>query len=609
MKAAPKQTENRTPGSPGFLSYHEIPFGYLHQELQLRKDDFGAPPSCRAQFWQGLPSRVYHPEAAQSILGRYLELVEQQIAHRLRRQSITYWLHLYRRIAPRGIGRTKTPATILTTRGILEAAMQKYARPGLCDRIGFSDEVEPQKILNGMLMDPALNFVRRSLDATPQLVLTQFGVNELAELYHLEVLAYEIWQTMAQMRITGKGASLVVNRERGTLGDDRTPWLNELVTRYDGRRQTFNHSAMGVVFSSRNAGKGILLPRNNVAGSPDTQLAEQLLRVHGVALGGDFVPNFTLQAVNIAAYFEAHLPLANSFEAQRHVSLASVVAVVSTLSAWAMVEAIRSPGRMLNLYQRAYEGPFAWDQLLDLVKSGLSDALAMSGLPIGPAEVDVPSALRFLRLGGPRNEEIDVSIAGPHAAILPFGDKGVVIDYAWLHERLYSLFFGVKLDDQNFKGDALEALVRQPASLLPTGPCKALNNTRKQIDAAFGVDDCLVVVECRAVGKSIGVDRGSPVAIEYRTSRIEKALQDCDEKARWLASNPKGRNFDISGFNRIVPIAVTPFVEFIPTLDQRYWITSDLPRCMTPDELSAALDSATFSHVRGGAPYVITLAN
>src|SRR5262249_45393480 len=126
--------------------------------------------------------------------------------------------------------------------------------------------------------------------------------------------------------------------------------------------------------------------------------------------------------------------------------------------------------------------------------------------------------------------DIDVGYPGPHSVFLPCGQDYKFIDYAHLWRRLYHLFHQVTPSDQNFKGEALEIFTRGERSVLPSGELKAVDSTSRQIDAAFGIGELLVIAECRAVARSIAFDRGDPVALEKRRQVIETALNDIDEK-------------------------------------------------------------------------------
>jgi hypothetical protein len=263
---------------------------------------------------------------------------------------------------------------------------------------------------------------------------------------------------------------------------------------------------------------------------------------------------------------------------------------------------------VVRYWQRAYEGPSQRSYVISEIRRFLPSALEYLGSKDDTANVDVEGAFRFLELDASKRDSIDILLWGPHSIFLPYGDDRVFIDFAWTGRLLFNIFFEVQMDDQNFKGDALEKLVRKGASVLPTGECRSLSGARRQIDAAFEIRDTLIIVECRAVARSFGVERGDPEAIAYRVQRCEKALNDIDEKARWLAANPVGTNYDVRKYARILPIAVTPFAEFVQTLESSHWIAPLLPRVMAPHELRQALSDGTLAKVALSSPAVVRLA-
>jgi hypothetical protein len=66
--------------------------------------------------------------------------------------------------------------------------------------------------------------------------------------------------------------------------------------------------------------------------------------------------------------------------------------------------------------------------------------------------------------------------------------------------------------------------------------------------------------------------------LEKRRSVVEKALQDINDQARWLAARPVGRNYDVSAYRTILPVGVMPFREYMPSRDPHYWNSSRPPR-------------------------------
>jgi hypothetical protein len=125
--------------------------------------------------------------------------------------------------------------------------------------------------------------------------------------------------------------------------------------------------------------------------------------------------------------------------------------------------------------------------------------------------------------------------------------------------------------------------------VLPTKQIFGYDNTSRQVDAAFAVEDVLVICECKVVGRSIAVERGSADALATRKKVIDTALREIDEKAQWLLAHPKGTNYDITEFHYILPLGVTPFTEFIPSRDTYYWLNDRVPRVLSPHELAELL--------------------
>jgi hypothetical protein len=240
---------------------------------------------------------------------------------------------------------------------------------------------------------------------------------------------------------------------------------------------------------------------------------------------------------------------------------------------------------MIRHWQRAYDAPSNRKNIIDTIIRFRSIGCRILGISENQiTKKKVESAIDFWTLPVSREKDIELIYSGPHYIFLPFEDY-LFTDYAWILRRLYDLFHGINIPDQNFKGLALETAVQSNKSILPTNPCKSITGEERQIDFACEVDDCLIIAECKAVSRSIGFDRGDPKAIQYRTDMVvNKSLTEADEKANWLAKNPTGRNYDIKSYRKILPVGISPFVEFIPSFEKKYWINKELPRVMTPEE-------------------------
>jgi hypothetical protein len=298
--------------------------------------------------------------------------------------------------------------------------------------------------------------------------------------------------------------------------------------------------------------------------------------------------------IDLRGFRIAHTSLAAAFKSEHGVTLDAVLAVVVALSYRVFRLWKLTAGRAIVRYwQRAYEGPYKRDEFFLEIMEFLPMALSGLGLnqnAISPDEFR--HALKFWELDDDKRAGIDLVYSGPHYFFLPYRDDRIFIDYAWIERRLYDLFVGLPIEDGHFKGDALEIIVGRDRSVLPKSQCRLANGESRQIDCAYSIGSHLIIVECKAVARSVGYDRGNPNAIQFRTDKIvERGLSEADEKAHWLAQNPVGTNYNITGFADILPIAVSPFVEFIPSKGFRYWITEQIPRVLTPDELANLLSN------------------
>jgi hypothetical protein len=369
-------------------------------------------------------------------------------------------------------------------------------------------------VLNGALAeDPQLNELYAEALSRPQLVLTDFGPAELAEFYRAEKVAFEIWKSMAVLRVLGKGGTLRVADAGERFWAERSDELADLIEIYDGRG-SFEASATGTVFSVASPNKNergtILLPQYNAAKLPWAKFA-RLFKVDiapVTGLGTDVVTNFIWVPFDLLRFYKAHLPLGEAFYGAYGVSLGSVLAVVAALGSVALSDWGRRREMVWRYWQRAYVGPDNRALLLSTIRESLPAALEIVPLGLQPQQIDVDKAFAFWSDSDTMRSVIDVGVPGPHSVFLPCGDASYFTDYAWIIQRMFRLFHGLQMEDQNFKGDALEVLVRAGKSALPFKACKAQDGSNRQVDAAFDLGDVLLIAECRAKGTSIALERG-----------------------------------------------------------------------------------------------------
>lgn len=330
-----------------------------------------------------------------------------------------------------------------------------------------------------------------------------------------------------------------------------------------------------------------------MGGVTSTDFKDFFGQMYGVRLMSEVTFNFLWVPFNLRDYRKVHLLFATAFYDRYNVSLDAVLVVIAALLLRVEYSWLQTRGMsFFRFLQRAYEGPDNLKNIRDAILLLLPDACKTLGVDKATVAFDeIQTALDFWTLDNSNRKAIDLSYSGPHYLLLPVQENRVLIDYAWILRRLHDLFLGISIPDQNFKGDALETLIRSAQSVLPTKPCKTSKEESRQIDYAVACGSHLVIAECKAVGMSIAFDRGDPKAIKYRTnSVVERGLSEVDDKAKWLSAYPLGTNYDLSNYDYILPVVVSPFVEFIPSQDTRYWISRDLPRVITPKEFENLLN-------------------
>jgi len=596
--------------------YYQRVFYLLHLELEREGYDSELPHPIRERYWRLLPYRTYLPLESKPLILTYIASVERELSETISKYSLAYYLHLYRRISPEAIGVDKQPMTVGIIRAILEAAIQKHAQIEPCGHVGLTHDISMDQILNGILMAPEFEMERQILQESNQMVLTDFSLPNLKAFYETERLAYETWRNSSMLRIAGKGAPIIVDESRDCVYDSRSEELNKLVRLFDERNATYDSrllSATGVTgeeYRDSFVETGfVLLPSYNVGLITANELGSIFKKVFNIEFKVESRFNFIWFPFDLKQFRDNHSPFAAAFRDKYGVELDTVLLIIAVLCqrifhVWMIEKNIDS---VLRLWQRAYEGPYERNHVIDEITAFVPMGSKLLGIDENQVDQDeLLKAFEFWELNDQARNDIDLAYPGPHSIFLPYGDDRVFLDYAWIMRRLYDLFVGVAIPDQNFKGNLLESVVRFERSILPVKECRSLDGSKKQIDASFQVGNRLVIIECKAVWKSIAFSRGDFQAIEYRNKVIINALEQVDEKASWLSNHPIGTNYDISHFDDILPIAVTPFPEYIPSLTSFFWLSDRLPRVLTPRELKSALKDGIFESIKDNVVHIQT---
>src|ERR1019366_2389298 len=172
---ANRKAKRQKPRLQLVVEYYQIPFRLIGADLTRQGYGIDQPHQIRRDFWSVVPPGRYDSVKGQELVETYLKRVERELRNVISPQSVAYWLHSYRRVGIGRAGPNDQPATTANVRATVEAAVQKYGKEAVCDRIGNSAEIEPKDILGGLLLSSDLKRCLDAAKALPQLVLTRFG--------------------------------------------------------------------------------------------------------------------------------------------------------------------------------------------------------------------------------------------------------------------------------------------------------------------------------------------------------------------------------------------------------------------------------------------------
>ena len=261
------------------------------------------------------------------------------------------------------------------------------------------------------------------------LVLKDFNYANYQEIFICEALAYEIWNSMAALRSTGKGAILHVAPESPWYGTVRSPQLDQLIRSYDSRIGRFDKTAVGVVLQNPKDGAGSVASMQlNAAGEPVGREMNIYLRRLGVAVEAGKAGNFRMGVFNIREYYESHAAFAIPFKQKFGIEFSSYVTFVCTILDRRMLDRMFSLQAVFQDYAHGYEGPLTKDKLLaDIeIKSRIS-ALRLGTRPLGMKEII--KCFSIVTLDGSIRNSIHVGLGGPEALMYPLPEETLLLDY------------------------------------------------------------------------------------------------------------------------------------------------------------------------------------
>jgi len=575
------------------MEYYVKPFWLFHKSIEgsLPKDTY----FIRKDYWSLIPNGVYGYLKGKELIQGYISSLEARLSKIIQKYSYAYWYHLSRRILPFTAGLDDAPQTIINMRYILTLAIQKYAQSGYCGHIAQSKRIKIEKVFNGLLEDINFKDERNILIKSPdQLVLTDFTHNNLREYYIAEKLAYEIWVCGAKMRSIAKGAQLFVDIDsKEYFTEIRSDKLEKLIESYDKRNKEFTSSKTGTVFNNKHFENdlSILLPVLN-SNNLNLNDIEEFLNSINFPIIDNYVPNYLLMPFPIKNFYESHKIFSDNFLKKNDVKLITILFIITALCNRYLIETFTKNIPFIGrIFMRGYEGPESQYSILSVIFRHKDEACKILGVEYIPDQQEIIDAINYLTVDRKKVSLLHPSTIRP---FIKYNSTYYFIDYSTIIEFLNGMFWNLELNKHSIKGDMLEKNIEFQKSYLLTKPLKSIGGSKKQIDYSIRINDLLIIVECKAVAMSSGVFSGDLKSLNFRYEKVIKlALKQADEKAKWLINNPIGSNYSLDGIKKILPIGVSAFTEYIPSLDNYYWINDEIPRVLSISEFHEFIQSAT----------------
>ena len=432
------------------------------------------------------------------------------------------------------------------------------------------------------------------------LVPVDFRPEDYRGAYANEGLAYEYWLCTARLRSIGKGMKLWFDPSTDEFGYEESAELSTAINRYDAR-------ITGVTFFSTLIG----------ITTPDVSSTDSLFRlfsasynVEGVDLSDFFssigynaksmdgpLTNFVPSLLAVDRFVEAHAYLDAPFRVATGLGLENFMYTLWAISSLALVsrasfDSNENFGRlMLQLLRRGYAiYRAASDEFESTIKTRVAIFPQLDAEKIKNICGQISAALAHVTLSPKMQKKISMWSGGPRPTVIPFGEFSV-IDVVGILEFIGRMFTGIE-DDATLRGKIFEETARSSitsmfGSEFEIGPRKIYEAGKlvDEIDLLLRRKHKVYVCECFSMWMPLNFEIGDKKTIGARIERIDEKLDQATDTCRYLSEHSTGSNYKYHDVGEFVPIVISPFIEWLPNISDRYWISATQPRVMSLDEL------------------------
>ena len=528
-------------------------------------------------------SSINNVEDTEDFLLKYMNELENQLDNIINKYSVYelfFWVH---RIPPKNVFGTDDDVTIGLYREVLIEAIIKYGQN--LDNFTFIK-------LNDNITNIVPNYI---VDIDPlEDELPEKVRVVLLDCYKLEILSFLFVYVTQRIRIFNKGGNLI---ETDLIKFDIEIDLEKsyLIELYDKRSKQHN--------ILQNVGSYVHDSKDNTSSKSLTSIFYVLninnnLKVPLTFDGkkvSDFNSNYVPVPTSLEEYYEYAKLFKDEFFEEYGFSIDCFIAFISTLSKINLDMYIKDIKFQYGMLQRGYtiiDSVQFINAILEIVHH--DDFFKNKCSEI---ENEFQKILNFLTYGGKPQIDIDLWTRGPRKIFINFSENFMIVDYSGLFSLISTIMLPIARksgETGNKKSAHFEIMINnkikdifgQKSHWIGRTEVKNHKKEVKEIDASFFINEFLFILECKSINVSFGFDMGDKKSLEFRKSKLEEALEEVNNKALFIAQNKDDLNKRLPvGIKYIIPIVVSSFPEYIWEKSDDLFISDDLPRILTIDDL------------------------
>ena len=618
----PSKTISKGPLTTTLFYYsHALPYIGLKHKDEISRRLKQVPQALRQR--ELVPSLEALGQASRDVVWQvfrsYLDSIELCIAEIVHGHSPSFWLHLHRRLRPMlaEIDARKTDdTTVSLVRSIAELAYAKHGDLSRSNDLGPISQTRLETFLDGTWYEATAHALKSKLKAksyyqrikwSKQIVMTDFCVSDLCDVYGIEGLCYEYWWATAVMRSIGKRSAIEWDLTHPTslrYNDTAHPLCFDLYDERNSENRGFR-TRLGTWIELAEAEKPgaadyVCVDQIHLAGLiPNPEVTEYPVwdRKTKSFTRGVGAPNFGVTTFSLAKFRDENGFMSEPFKQKHGIELDVVLFAIWAASFFGTYTGFA--WRLSNPEERLDRTMTNWGNLLFRGYSMVAfdparlaqEAIWLARELKHETEFSIDEAgrgIEFISLNKASQKNIGLWSGGKRPVLIP-SVGGLMIDLAAIGPFLDTIFFGLKkvpqVGGEAFENSVRTALRSRGFHICLQGELRWPSGNPREVDAGVRIGDRLLLIECFSYELPLDFEIGKPSVFEKRKAFISEKLDQAQTLAERIEKEPKGTNFDVSWAKVIDWRVVSPFVEFTWHLSEPFFDDEGLPRLLQVREL------------------------